>query len=52
MSDTPQDIPQDDPSSPVDPPTAQAIESGDSVREQAEEATSSESKKPWWKFWG
>jgi hypothetical protein len=51
MTDTPQDPPQDDPASPVADTPAPATDA-DSRQEQTEAATSSDSKKPWWKFWG
>jgi hypothetical protein len=52
MTDTPQDKPQDDPSSSVDDVAAETTTSEKGTQEQADRATSSESKKPWWKFWG
>jgi hypothetical protein len=49
MSETPQETPEGDPSSPVDDLTPEAAKTGEALRD---EAGSSESKKPWWKFWG
>jgi hypothetical protein len=51
MTDTPHDTPPDDPSSSLDEPAAEATVKGES-QDQAEEARTSESEKPWWKFWG
>jgi hypothetical protein len=52
MTDTPQDRPQDDPSSSVDDVAVEATANGEGLQEQTEGARSSDGKKPWWKFWG
>jgi hypothetical protein len=50
MTDTPQDTPHDDPSSPVDDVASEATTNGKGPGEETDEPKSSGSK-PWWKFW-